>query len=194
MRESAIERKTNETKIKLYLALSEGRIEIKSGCGFLDHMLTLFASHAGFSLALDCKGDTFVDYHHTVEDVGICLGKAFAEALGEKKGISRYGFAVIPMDESLVLSSLDISGRTYLGFDVGFPTQKVGDFDTELVEEFWAAFTRASQTTLHFKMFSGRNSHHIAEAVFKSAARAFKQAVSVDPSSPDSLPSTKGIL
>ena len=171
-----------------------GKVEINSGCGFLDHMLTLFASHAGFSLAVECKGDTFVDYHHTVEDVGICLGKAFAEAIGDKKGINRYGYAVIPMDESLVLSSLDISGRSYLGFDAEFPTQKVGDFDTELVEEFRIAFTRASQTTLHFKMFSGRNSHHIAEAIFKSAARAFKQAVSLDPADPDFLPSTKGML
>ena len=194
MRESAIERKITETRIKLYLAMLPGKVEISSGCGFLDHMLTLFASHAGFSLAVECKGDTFVDYHHTVEDVGICLGKAFAEAIGDKKGINRYGYAVIPMDESLVLSSLDISGRSYLGFDAEFPTQTIGDFDTELVEEFWIAFTRASQTTLHFKMFSGRNSHHIAEAIFKSAARAFKQAVSLDPAGPDFLPSTKGML
>ena len=194
MRESAIERKTTETRIKLYLAMLPGKVEINSGCGFLDHMLTLFASHAGFSLAVECKGDTFVDYHHTVEDVGICLGKAFAEAIGDKKGINRYGYAVIPMDESLVLSSLDISGRSYLGFDAEFPTQTIGDFDTELVEEFWIAFTRASQTTLHFKMFSGRNSHHIAEAMFKGAARALREAFETDERFAGELPSTKGVL
>lgn len=194
MRDSSIERKTNETAIKLYFSLKCGNAAINSGCGFLDHMLTLFARHGGFSLNVECRGDTEVDYHHTVEDVGICLGEAFKNALGDKKGINRYGDAVIPMDESLVLSAIDISGRSYLGFNVEFPTQKVGDFDTELVEEFWSAFARSASVTLHFKLITGRNSHHIAEAVFKSAARAFKQAVAYDASCPGAVPSTKGIL
>ncbi len=194
MRESTVERNTNETKISLYLSLEPGRTEVDSGCGFLDHMLTLFARHAGFSLNVKCKGDTYVDYHHTVEDIGICLGKAFDSALEEKKGICRYGDAVVPMDESLVLSAADISGRAYLGFDVSFPTEKVGDFDTELVEEFWSAFVRNAAVTLHFKMFSGSNSHHIAEAIFKSAARSLRTAASFDPSAPETVPSTKGIL
>lgn len=195
MRSYNIERKTAETDIKLSLNLDgTGKSEIDTGCGFLDHMLTLFASHGRFDLTVKCVGDTDVDYHHTVEDIGICLGKAFFEALGDKKGIERYGSVTIPMDESLVLCAVDFSGRDYLGFAVEIPSIKVGDFDTELVEEFWFAFTRQAACTLHFKKFAGRNSHHIIECAFKAAARAMKQAVRIDPACADEIPSTKGVL
>lgn len=195
MRSYNIERKTAETDIKLSLNLDgTGKSEVDTGCGFLDHMLTLFASHGRFDLTVKCVGDTNVDYHHTVEDIGICLGKAFSEALGDKKGIERYGSVTIPMDEALVLCAVDFSGRDYLGFAVEIPSIKVGDFDTELVEEFWLAFTRQAACTLHFKKFAGRNSHHIIECAFKAAARAMKQAVRIDHAYADEIPSTKGVL
>ena len=195
MRNSNIDRKTAETDIKLTLSLDgKGKSEIDTGCGFLDHMLTLFASHGRFDLTVKCVGDTYVDYHHTVEDIGICLGKAFAEALGDKKGIERYGSMILPMDETLMLCAVDFSGRDYLGFAVEIPSVKVGDFDCELCEEFWLAFVRQAQCTLHFKKLAGKNSHHIIEAVFKSAARAMNAAVKIDPERADEIPSTKGVL
>ena len=160
MRTATINRVTAETSINLKLDLDgSGASEIDSGCGFLDHMLTLFAKHGGFDLTLTCKGDTQVDYHHTTEDIGICLGAAFKQALGDKKGIVRYGFMILPMDETLILTAVDLSGRCYLACDLDIPTEKVGDFDTELVEEFWAAFVRTAEATLHIRQLSGRNSH-----------------------------------
>ena len=195
MRTSEIRRDTAETKIALTLDLDgTGKSEIATGCGFLDHMLTLFAKHGRFDLTVDCDGDIDVDDHHTVEDIGICLGKAFAEALGDKKGIERYGSMILPMDETLILCAVDFSGRDYLNFDIEIPTVKVGDFDCELVEEFWLAFTRQADCTLHFKKLAGKNSHHIIEGAFKAAARAMKQAVKVDPMRADEVPSTKGVL
>lgn len=195
MRNAVIERKTAETDIKLRLELDgTGASEIDSGCGFLDHMLTLFAKHGRFDLSLVCKGDTDVDYHHSAEDIGICLGKAFAEALGDKRGIKRYGFMILPMDEALVLSALDFSGRCYLNFDAQMPTSRVGDFDTELVEEFWWAFVRNADCTLHIKQFEGTNTHHLIEAIFKCAARSMREAVSIDEAARDEVPSTKGVL
>ena len=195
MRNVKAERNTKETQIALELELDgTGRSEIGTGCGFLDHMLTLFARHGRFDLSLTCRGDTEVDDHHTVEDVGICLGNAFGKALGEGRGIRRYGSAVIPMDEALILCAVDLSGRCYLNFDCEFPTEKIGSFDTQLTAEFWAAFARSAALTLHIKKLDGRNSHHIAEAGFKAAARALRIAVSVDPDAPDEIPSTKGVL
>ena len=195
MRTAAINRVTAETSISLKLELDgSGASTVDSGCGFLDHMLTLFAKHGGFDLELTCKGDTQVDYHHTAEDIGICLGMAFKEALGDKKGIVRYGYMILPMDETLILTAVDLSGRSFLACELEIPTEKVGDFDTELVEEFWAAFVRTSESTLHIRQISGRNSHHIIEGVFKSAARSLREAVSLDPRFADSLPSTKGVL
>ena len=195
MRTAAINRVTAETSISLKLELDgSGASTVDSGCGFLDHMLTLFAKHGGFDLELTCKGDTQVDYHHTAEDIGICLGSAFKEALGDKKGIVRYGYMILPMDETLILTAVDLSGRSFLSCELEIPTEKVGDFDTELVEEFWAAFVRTSETTLHIRQLSGRNSHHIIEGVFKSAARSLREAVSLDPRFADALPSTKGVL
>ena len=195
MRKYDIERKTAETDIKLSLNLDgTGRSEIDTGCGFLDHMLTLFASHGRFDLTVKCVGDTQVDYHHTAEDIGICLGKAFFEALGDKKGIERYGSVTIPMDETLVLCAIDFSGRDYLGFAVEIPSIKVGDFDTELCEEFWLAFVRTSQSTLHIRQLAGKNSHHIIEGTFKSVARSLRDAVAIDPLFANDIPSTKGVL
>lgn len=195
MRNAVIERKTAETDIKLTLELDgTGVSEIMSGSGFLDHMLTLFAKHGRFDLSLICRGDTEVDYHHSAEDIGICLGKAFAEALGDKKGIRRYGFFILPMDEALVLSALDFSGRCYLNFDAEIPTSRVGDFDTELVEEFWWAFVRSAGCTLHIKKLEGANAHHLIEAIFKCAARSMREAVSIDEAAKDEIPSTKGVL
>ena len=193
MRTSNIERKTAETQISLSLNLDgEGKSTIDSGCGFLDHMLTLFASHGKFDLILSCKGDTYVDDHHTVEDIGICLGKSFAEALGEKRGIARYGDIILPMDESLILAAVDLSGRDYLGYALSIPTQKVGAFDTELVEEFWLGFVRNAACTLHIRRLDGKNSHHIIEGTFKAVARALRKAVKQDGT--DAVPSTKGVL
>lgn len=195
MRNSEINRKTNETDIKLSLNIDgKGESDINSGCGFLDHMLTLLARHARFDIKLSCIGDTNVDYHHTVEDIGIAIGTALKNALGDMRGITRYGSFILPMDESLVLTSLDISGRSYLSYDLNIPAQKVGDFDTELVEEFFAAFVRNSNITLHIKQLSGTNSHHIIEAVFKSIAQSLKIAVKIDENFKDEIPSTKGVL
>lgn len=195
MRSSRIKRTTAETDITLEINLDgSGKSNIKTGCGFLDHMLTLFARHARFDLDVECKGDTYVDYHHTVEDIGICLGKAFCEALGDKKGIVRYGSTLLPMDESLILSAVDISGRGGLYYSLQIPTEKVGDFDTQLCEEFFTAFACNAGVTLHLKQLDGRNSHHIIEGAFKSAARSLRTAVSIDKDFSDEIPSTKGLL
>ena len=195
MRTAAINRKTAETDISLQLNLDgKGQSTVATGCGFLDHMLTLFARHGRFDLDVTCKGDTWVDDHHTVEDVGIALGQAFAAALGDKRGIRRYGDCTLPMDEALILTAVDLSGRSYLGFDLSIPTQKVGTFDTELVEEFWLAFVRNAACTLHIRKIAGTNSHHIIEGAFKSVARSLGQAVSIDPAFADDIPSTKGVL
>ena len=195
MRNAEIKRKTAETDIALTLELDgTGKSQIDSGCGFLDHMLTLLASHGRFDLTLTCKGDTYVDYHHTVEDVGIALGDAFTKALGDKRGIRRYGDTVLPMDEALILTAVDFSGRDYLGYDLRIPTQKVGDFDTELTEEFWLGFVRRAQCALHIRQLAGKNSHHIIEGAFKSAGRSLRAAVSVDARFAGEIPSTKGVL
>ena len=195
MRKASIERKTAETDISLALALDgSGVSDIQSGVGFLDHMLTLFARHGRFDLSVKCLGDTQVDAHHSVEDIGICLGQAFREALGDKKGIARYGDTTLPMDEALILTAADISGRAYLACELNIPAQKVGDFDTELVAEFWAAFVRSAACTLHIRQLAGMNSHHIIEGVFKSAARTLRKACAIDPSLGDEVPSTKGTL
>ena len=195
MRQSNISRTTKETDITLSLELDgTGKSEIDTGCGFLNHMLTLFAAHGRFDLSVKCKGDYDVDYHHTTEDVGICLGLAFREALGAKKGINRYGNMILPMDEALVMTAVDFSGRAFLGWDVEIPTQKVGDFDTELAEEFWRAFVGNSLCTLHFRQLAGKNSHHIIECAFKSAARSISQAVKINPELGDEIPSTKGMI
>lgn len=195
MRSAEISRKTAETDITLSLSLDgKGSSEINTGCGFLDHMLALFARHGRFDLTVFCKGDTQVDYHHTVEDIGIALGQAFRQALGDKKGIVRYGDTLLPMDESLILTAVDISGRGGCFFALNIPTQKVGDFDTELCEEFWTAFAREAGVTLHIRQLAGYNSHHIIEGAFKSAARSLKTAVAIDPAFADEVPSTKGVL
>ncbi len=195
MRTAEIIRNTAETQIELSLSLEgTGNSTVNTGCGFLDHMLTLFAKHGRFDLKVSCKGDTYVDDHHTVEDVGIALGQAFKEALGEKKGICRYGNMILPMDEALILTAVDLSGRGYLGYDLQIPTEKVGTFDTELVQEFWLGFIRNAQCTLHIRQLAGANSHHIIEGAFKAAGRALRQAVAVDPEFADEIPSTKGVL
>ena len=195
MRTVEIIRRTAETDISLTLNLDgKGQSTVATGCGFLDHMLTLFARHGRFDLTVSCQGDTWVDDHHTVEDVGIALGQAFSNALGDKRGIRRYGDCCLPMDESLILTAVDLSGRSYLGYDLTIPTEKVGTFDTELVEEFWLAFVRNAACTLHLRKLSGTNSHHIIEGTFKSAARSLRQAVSVDPAFAEEIPSTKGVL
>ncbi len=194
MRKATIHRKTNETDISLTLCLDgSGKSDINSGCGFLDHMLTLFARHGRFDLTLTCNGDTEVDDHHTVEDIGISLGLAFKEALGDKKGVTRYGYMVLPMDEALILTAIDFSGRAYLGYDMDIPTEKVGSFDTELVEEFWYGFVRNAECTLHIKEIDGCNAHHIIEGAFKSAGHSMRQAVKIDPELNEVL-STKGVL
>lgn len=195
MRVSEINRKTAETDIKLRLNLDgEGKSKIDTGCGFLDHMLTLFASHGRFDLTVKCKGDMDVDAHHTTEDIGICLGKAFAEAVGDKKGINRYGSMILPMDEALILAAVDLSGRAYLGCTLDLPSPRVGDFDTELVEEFWYGFVREAKCSLHIKKFDGKNTHHIIEGAFKAAGRALRAAVAIDEKYKDQVPSTKGVL
>ena len=195
MRCADINRKTAETDIALTLNLDgSGNAQVKTGCGFLDHMLTLLAKHSRFDLTVTCQGDTWVDDHHSVEDVGIALGQAFFQALGEKKGINRYGDTYLPMDEALVLSAVDISGRAYLGYELPLPYQKIGNFDTELIEEFFLAFVRNAMVTLHIRRIEGRNSHHIAEAAFKSVGRTLKEAVAIDPAFADDVPSTKGVL
>jgi len=195
MRSAIIQRNTAETQIKLSLSLDgTGTSSIATGCGFMDHMLTLFAKHGRFDLKVACQGDTQVDDHHTVEDIGICLGEAFASALSDKRGIVRYGNTILPMDESLILSAVDLSGRGFLSYSLHIPTQKVGSFDTELVEEFWLAFTRSAAMTLHIQQLAGTNSHHIIEGTFKSVARCLRQAVAIDAMFADEIPSTKGVL
>ena len=195
MRSSEIKRKTAETNITLSLSLDgTGASKIDSGCGFLDHMLTLFASHGKFDLTIKCDGDTYVDYHHTVEDVGICLGEAFNEALSDKKGILRYGYMILPMDESLILSAVDLSGRAYLGYGLSIPSLRIGTFDTELVEEFFLGFVRCAKCTLHISQLDGKNSHHIIEGAFKSVARSLRKAVCLSKKYRDEIPSTKGVL
>ncbi len=216
MRKSEIIRKTAETDIKLILNIDgSGKSDIQTGCGFLDHMLTLFAKHSKFDLTVKCTGDVYVDYHHTVEDVGICLGLAFNEAIGDKKGIKRYGGAILPMDESLIVSAVDLSGRSCLVYNLGVPATKVGDFDTELVEEFFISFVRNSNSTLHINEMYGKNTHHIIEGAFKSVAKSFREAVEInsvienafsavaqvlkdateiDKEFKDEIPSSKGVL
>ena len=195
MKISEIVRKTGETDIKLWLNLDgSGKSEIASGCGFLDHMLTLFSKHSGFDLNVNCKGDAEVDFHHTAEDIGITLGKAFFEALGDKRGIVRYGDIMLPMDETLIAAAVDISGRSYLAMNLDIPAEKVGDFDTELCEEFWLAFVREAKLTLHVRQMAGKNSHHIIEGVFKAVARVLGKAACVDSNRKDEIPSTKGVL
>ena len=195
MRTAEITRKTAETDISLAINLDgTGAANISTGCGFLDHMLTLFAKHGRFDLRVRCDGDTYVDYHHTTEDVGICLGSAFKEALGDMKGITRYASTILPMDEALILTAVDISGRELLAYSLDIPTEKVGDFDTELTEEFMLAFVRKAGITLHIRHLAGSNSHHIIEGAFKSLARSLRQAVKIDEEAKGEIPSTKGVL
>ena len=195
MRSFEIKRKTAETDIALSLNLDgNGKSVIDSGCGFLDHMLTLFAKHAGYDLSVTCKGDTQVDYHHTTEDIGIALGQAFLSALGDKRGIIRYGDITLPMDETLIMAAVDISGRSYLAIDLELGAEKVGDFDTELCEEFFLAFTREARITLHIRQLAGKNAHQIIEGTFKAVARALGKATAIDEKRKDEVPSTKGVL
>ena len=195
MRTADIKRDTNETKITLQLNLDgTGKTDIASGCGFLDHMLELFTRHGDFDLTVKCDGDTHVDYHHSVEDIGICLGKAFTEALGDKRGITRYDQFLLPMDETLVLCACDLSGRDYLGWGVELPSMTVGDFDTELAEEFWLAFVRNCPASIHIRQMAGKNTHHILEAIFKGMGRTLKMAVAMDEKHLNEIPSTKGTL
>jgi imidazoleglycerol-phosphate dehydratase len=195
MRCSEIIRDTKETKIKININLDgTGEAKIDTGCGFLDHMLTLFASHASFDLTVFCDGDTNVDYHHTVEDVGIALGLAISSALADKRGISRYGYFILPMDESLVLTAIDISGRCHLSYEVDGLCERVGDFDTELIEEFFLGFVRNASITLHIKQISGYNTHHIIECIFKSFAHSMARAVALNEKYKNKIPSTKGVL
>lgn len=195
MRTAEIKRKTAETDIQLKLNIDgTGKSQIQTGVGFLDHMLILFSKHGRFDLEVSCQGDTYVDDHHTVEDIGICLGEAFTKALGDKRGIARYGNMILPMDEALILTAVDFSGRTCLVYGLDIPTEKVGTFDTELVEEFWEAFARGALCNLHIKQLDGSNSHHIIEGTFKSAARSMKAAVKIEAEYADEIPSTKGVL
>ena len=195
MRTSEINRRTAETDIRLCLNLDgTGQSAIDTGCGFLNHMLTLFAKHGRFDLTVKCVGDTDVDDHHTVEDIGICLGMAFSEALSDMAGIVRYGSTILPMDEALILTAVDISGRAHLAFGLDIPTQKIGCFDSELAKEFWLGFVRKANVTLHFRQLAGENSHHIVEGAFKSVARSLRTACAIDPSLNGEIPSTKGVL
>jgi imidazoleglycerol-phosphate dehydratase len=195
MRSSEIKRETAETKIVLTLDIDgSGRSDIDTGVGFLDHMLTLFARHSRMDISVKANGDTYVDDHHTVEDVGIALGQALAEALGDKRGIVRYGSCILPMDEALIMSAVDISGRSYLGYEMDIPSQKVGSFDTELAEEFWLGLVRNAGITLHIRQMAGNNSHHIIEGAFKSVARSLRQALAIDAEYSSEIPSTKGLL
>lgn len=196
-RKAVIKRETAETKINLKLSLDEKNTEknkIDTGAGFFNHMLELASSHGNFSLDVICKGDVNVDYHHSAEDIGIALGEAFKEALGDKRGIRRYGYIILPMDEVLMISAIDISGRAYLGYDVEFPTEKIGDFDSELIKEFFLAFVRKAEVTLHFIKLKGENSHHIAESMFKAFGRVLAEAIAEDEKRSDKIPSTKGVL
>ena len=195
MRTADIRRDTRETRIQLSLNLDgTGKADIATGVGFLDHMLELFARHGDFDLTIRCQGDTQVDGHHSVEDIGICLGQAFTQALGDKRGITRYGQFLLPMDETLVLCACDLSGRDYLGWAVELPASKVGTFDTELAKEFWLAFVRNCPASIHIRQMAGENTHHILEAVFKGMGRTLKQAVSMDAKHLNDIPSTKGTL
>lgn len=195
MRKAEIVRKTGETDITLSLDIDgKGESEISSGVGFLDHMLTLFSRHGRFDLTLKCIGDTYVDDHHSTEDIAIALGSAFRKALGDKRGIKRYGDIILPMDEALILASVDISGRSYLRFTSDFQTEKIGTFDVELLEDFFTSFSENAGITLHIRQLDGRNSHHIAEAMFKAVARAMRNAVEIDEKAKDEIPSTKGVL
>ena len=196
-RKAKIERETKETKVRVILDLDDDNVEknkIETGCGFLDHMLTLFASHGCFRMDVFCEGDTYVDYHHSMEDVGIALGQAFKNALGNMKGIERYGDIILPMDEALCMTAVDISGRSFLSFDAEFPTEKVGDLDTEMFKEFFLAFVRKAEITLHIKVLSGENSHHIAESIYKSVGRVLAKAVKINETKKNKVPSTKGVL
>ena len=195
MRRKKIVRDTKETQIILALEVDgTGAYEIDTGCGFFNHMMELFTRHGRFDIAIDCKGDTDVDYHHTVEDIGIALGRAFREALGDKKGIYRYGSMLLPMDEALILCAVDIGGRSSVNFDVEIPTQKVGDFDTELVKEFVLALAREMGLPVHIRMLAGENTHHIIEGIFKALGRALRQACAIEEEYADEIPSTKGVL
>ena len=195
MRTSEIKRTTNETDIFLSIDLDgTGKSEIDTGCGFLDHCLTLFAKHGRFDLKVTCRGDKEVDFHHSAEDIGICLGKAFSEALLDMRGVVRYGNQLLPMDEALILAAVDLSGRGFLSYGLEIPTEKVGEFDTELTEEFFLGFVRNACVTLHLKQLDGKNSHHIIEGAFKAFARAMRKAVAIDEKSKDEIPSTKGVL
>lgn len=195
MRTAEINRTTAETAITLRLCLDgTGASQVQSGVGFLDHMLTLFAKHSRFDLTLTCSGDTKVDDHHSVEDIGIVLGQALCQALGDKRGICRYGSCILPMDEALILCAADLSGRSCLRLQAQLPTEKVGTFDTELVEEFFQALTREARMNLHLRQLDGTNSHHIIEAMFKALGRTLRQAVAIDPDCRDEIPSTKGVL
>ena len=195
MRNAEINRKTGETEIRIRLELDgTGKHEIDTGIGFLNHMLELFAHHGRFDLTAICRGDTFVDDHHSTEDLGIALGQAFDRALGDRRGICRYGQTILPMDESLILTAVDFSGRGHLGYDLRIPTEKVGSFDTQLVEEFFLAFARNARCSLHLRQLSGTNSHHIIEGAFKSTARTLRDAVRIDPERTEEIPSTKGML
>ncbi len=195
MRSAVLERKTFETQIELSLDVDgSGNSQISSGIGFLDHMLALFAKHSGFDLEVSCTGDTYVDDHHSCEDIGIVLGSALKKALGDKRGIRRYGDVILPMDEALILCACDISGRGCLVFDADFPAEKIGSFDTELVQEFFEAFARSSGITLHIRKLSGSNSHHIAEGIFKAFARCLAKACSIDEKRKSEIPSTKGVI
>ena len=193
MRTAQITRRTAETDIMLTLNLDgTGKSTVKTGVGFLDHMLTLFAAHGKFDLEVTCQGDTWGDDHHSAEDIGICLGQAFQTALGDKRGITRYGSYLLPMDEALIQTAVDISGRSYLGYGLEIPTEKIGTFDTELVEEFWLAFVRQCPMSLHIRQLAGKNAHHIVEGCFKSVARSLRIAVASDGT--NEIPSTKGVL
>ena len=195
MRKAETVRKTGDTDITLSLDIDgKGESEISSGVGFLDHMLTLFSRHGRFDLKLKCIGDTYVDDHHSTEDIAIALGSAFRKALGDKRGIKRYGDVILPMDEALVLASVDISGRSYIRFTSNFQTEKIGTFDVELLEDFFTSFAENAGITLHIRQLDGRNSHHIAEAMFKAVARALRKAVEIDERAKDEIPSTKGVL
>ena len=195
MRTAEITRKTNETDINLSINLDgTGNYTVNTGCGFLDHMLALFSKHSRIDLSVICNGDTEVDFHHTAEDIGIALGEAIKSALGNKAGIKRYGHIILPMDEALILTAVDLSGRAYLGFNAEIPSPKVGEFDTELVEEFFAAFARCGEMNLHIKKLDGRNSHHIIEGIFKAVARALAIAIEIDPKLGNEIPSTKGVI
>jgi len=195
MRTAEVIRNTTETNIGLNLELDGiGIYDVDTGCGFLNHMLELFARHGRFDLVIRCSGDMHVDAHHTTEDIGIVLGNAFSKALGDRRGINRYGYFLLPMDEALIAAAVDISGRAYVGYDVKIPSEKVGDFDTELIKEFLLAFSRSLGASVHIRQLAGENSHHIIEGIFKALARAMKEAVAFEAGFEGEIPSTKGTI